>query len=53
MKVFITGIDGFTGGHLAKYLQKSGFNVYGSSLIKSEKNVFKCDITKKKKSKTL
>jgi len=47
-RVFITGIDGFTGRHLASYLEKRGFEIYGSSLKREDKNIFICDITDKK-----
>ena len=44
-KVFITGIDGFTGKHLEKHLMEQGFQVYGSTLDEtSVTNHFKCDI---------
>ncbi|MGM5469170.1 GDP-mannose 4,6-dehydratase [Flavobacteriaceae bacterium LMO-SS05] len=47
-KVFITGINGFTGKHLEVYLKKRGFQVYGTTLNKtSNKNYFKCDILSK------
>lgn len=44
-KVFITGINGFTGKHLEKYLLVKGFQVYGSTLDETNvSNHFKCDI---------
>ena len=44
-KVFITGINGFTGKHLEKHLSEKGFQVYGSTLDEtSVTNHFKCDI---------
>lgn len=44
-KVFITGINGFTGKHLEKHLIEKGFQVYGSTLEKTNvTNHFKCDI---------
>jgi len=44
-KVFITGINGFTGKHLENYLKNRGFHVYGTTLGEtSNKNHFKCDI---------
>ena len=44
-KVFITGINGFTGKHLEGYLEKRGFQVYGTTLDEtSVNNHFKCDI---------
>ena len=46
-KVLITGIDSFTGVHLSSYLKKLGYILYGTSLFKSDKNKYKCDITKK------
>ena len=50
MRVLITGIDGFTGIHLSRYL-KSDYEVFGTSLKKEEKNIFKCDITNKEEIK--
>lgn len=46
-KVLITGIDGFTGVHLSSYLEKSGYDVYGTSLLKNADKKYKCDITNK------
>ena len=46
-KVLITGIDSFTGKHLSAYLEKSGYDVYGTSLLKVGTKKYKCDITKK------
>jgi nucleoside-diphosphate-sugar epimerase len=46
-KVLITGIDSFTGIHLSSYLEKSGYDVYGTSLSKSDVKKYKCDITSK------
>ena len=44
-KIFITGINGFTGKHLESYLKNSGFDVYGSVLEKPLfKNHFSSDI---------
>mgnify|MGYP006086981177 FL=1 len=44
-KVFITGINGFTGKHLEKHLLEKGFQVYGSTYDKTNvTNHFKCDI---------
>ena len=43
MRVLITGIDGFTGRHLKNYL--SDYDVFGTSLLKSGDNVYKCDVT--------
>ncbi len=47
-KVLITGINGFTGIHLEKYLLEQGFDVYGTVIAspKKEKHI-ECDITKK------
>jgi len=54
MKVFITGITGFTGIHLEKHLLKNGFEVYGSVLETPKvKNHFQCDITNKDDIKNL
>jgi nucleoside-diphosphate-sugar epimerase len=41
--ILITGIDGFTGFHLEKKLEKK-FNVFGTSISKSGDRVFKMDI---------
>jgi len=46
-KVLITGIDSFTGVHLCSYLEKSGYEVYGTSLSKNTHRKYKCDIRKK------
>lgn len=46
-KVLITGIDSFTGHHLSSYLEASGYDVYGTSLFKSETKTYQCDITQK------
>ena len=44
-KVFITGINGFTGVHLEKYLLEKGYEVYGTTLSETEnRNHFPCDI---------
>jgi len=43
LRVLITGIDGFTGRHLKNYL--SDYDVFGTSLLKSGDNVYKCDVT--------
>lgn len=47
-KIFITGIDGFTGYHLKQLLELSGFEVFGTafSFVNTE-NIFTCDITQK------
>ncbi len=44
-RVLISGIDGFTGKHLSTYLNKFGFEVYGTSLFNSSDKKYKCDIT--------
>ena len=44
-KILITAIDSFTGTHLSSYLEKSGYDVYGTSLFKIRNKVYKCDIT--------
>ena len=46
-KVLITGIDSFTGQHLSLYLEKYGYEVYGTSLTENSETVYKCDITVK------
>lgn len=46
-KVLITGIDGFTGSHLSSYLQKRGYDIYGTSFLGNGENIYRCDITKK------
>ena len=46
-KVLITGIDSFTGKHLSSYLEKSGFDVYSTSLSTSGDKKHQCDITQK------
>ena len=45
-KVLITGIDSFTGKHLSRYLQKNGYDIYGTSLSKNDNKKYRCDITK-------
>lgn len=46
-KVLITGLEGFTGVHLEHLLIEKGYEVYGTSLMDSEKpNIFTCNITK-------
>lgn len=44
-KVLITGIDSFTGKHLSFHLEKSGYEVYGTSLFQRGTKQYKCDIT--------
>ncbi|MEN4045935.1 NAD-dependent epimerase/dehydratase family protein [Sulfurimonas sp. NWX367] len=46
-KVLITGSDSFTGKHLAHYLEKHGYDVYGTSLFHENEKQFQCDITDK------
>jgi len=47
-KVLITGINGFTGVHLERYLSENGFNVYGTVVDTPKfRNHFQCDITHK------
>lgn len=47
-KVLITGINGFTGIHLEKYLIEQGFDVYGTVIDEPKQtNHIQCDITKK------
>lgn len=46
-KVLITGIDSFTGIHLSAYLEKFGYEVYGTSLNSSADKKSMCDITDK------
>ena len=47
-KVFITGINGFSGVHLENELMKHGFTVFGSTFSEStKKNQFKCNILNK------
>ncbi|RXK12299.1 epimerase [Halarcobacter mediterraneus] len=46
-KVLIIGIDSFTGVHLASYLKKDNYDVYGTTLSKSTNKKYKCDITQK------
>ncbi|BAF71303.1 GDP-mannose 4,6-dehydratase [Sulfurovum sp. NBC37-1] len=47
-KILITGINGFTGVHLEKYLHTRGFDVYGTVIDEpKQKNHLHCDITKK------
>ncbi len=46
-KVFITGIDGFTGKYLESFLQRKGYEVFGTVLGETDsKNYFTCDIRK-------
>lgn len=45
-KVFITGIDGFTGIYLEKYLKSKGYIVFGGSLKPLKSNHFIFDLNK-------
>jgi GDP-6-deoxy-D-talose 4-dehydrogenase len=48
-KVLVTGIDGFTGKHLANALKMSGFKVIGLSDESTDAyDVYKCDLLDKK-----
>ncbi|MCK5854250.1 MAG: GDP-mannose 4,6-dehydratase [Sulfurovaceae bacterium] len=46
-RILIFGIDSFTGTHLSDYLEDLGYDVYGTSYLKSNKKKFKCDIRNK------
>ncbi|MEA2019615.1 MAG: GDP-mannose 4,6-dehydratase [Campylobacterota bacterium] len=46
-KILITGIDSFTGEYLSSYLEKYGYDIYGTSLFNESSKTYKCDITKK------
>jgi nucleoside-diphosphate-sugar epimerase len=47
-KVFITGIDGFSGSHLESFLSQKGFEVWGSTYSSStSSNHYQCDILDK------
>jgi len=48
-KVLITGINGFTGKYLVKYLEERQYSVCGISnqVNENEPNIFSCDISKK------
>jgi GDP-6-deoxy-D-talose 4-dehydrogenase len=45
-KVLITGIDGFTGSHLSRYLRGKGLSVQGTSFFRNDPHneAYKCDI---------
>jgi len=49
-KVFIIGIDSFTGVHLSSYLEECGYEIFGSSY---NKNNYSCDISNKKQIKKI
>lgn len=47
-KVLITGIGGFTGKYLSKYLTQKGYDVFGISNMEDKvSKTYKCDITNK------
>jgi len=46
-KVLITAIDSFTGKYMSTYLEKSGYEVFGTSLLDNANKKYKCDITNK------
>ena len=48
MKVFVTGIAGFTGKHLVQFLEDKGVKVVGIDLNPG-KNFFKCNLLDKKR----
>ncbi|WP_311935979.1 GDP-mannose 4,6-dehydratase [Hwangdonia seohaensis] len=49
-KVFITGINGFTGLHLEKHLLEKGFEVFGTTFRKTDNpNHYPCDILKEER----
>lgn len=45
-RVFITGVDGFTGQYLATDMREAGFQVFGSSMTRSvrESGVYQCEL---------
>ena len=46
MRVLITGIEGFTGNYLEKFLVSKNFDVYGTTIESPTKPThFKCDVT--------
>ena len=50
MRVFITGIDSFTGSHLLNYLDAE---IFGSSLVRSGKQIYRCNILEKERLQTI
>lgn len=50
-KVFVFGLDSFTGRHFAEYLANAGYEVFGSSRNGGE--FVKCDITNKSEIKAI
>lgn len=49
-KIFVTGINGFTGHYLCKDLILKGYDLYGiSNQESSKKNIFKINLTEKNK----
>ena len=44
MRALIVGIDGFVGGHLKKELISNEYDIIGTSLRHSSKNILKMDI---------
>ncbi len=48
MRVFVTGIEGFVGTHLARYLKERGYEVYGTHYAPVREEIpatlFPCDI---------
>lgn len=50
-KVFITGINGFTGKYLSKYFESNNYEVFGlsNSVAIENENIFSCDLLEKEK----
>lgn len=49
-KILITGIEGFTGGHLEKFFKEKNFDVYGTAFNEnSNEKHFTCDIRDRNK----
>lgn len=46
-KLLIFGIEGFTGTHLSRYLENEEYEIFGTSYIKVQDNIFQVDITDK------